>query len=665
MDPTAKCEVTVIPATKRAVRNGGQLKEQRFLRVAAYCRVSTGDESQQTSYTSQKAFYTSLINRKEGWTMVDIYADEALSGTSRVKRTQFNRMMSDAAEGRIDYIVTKSISRFARNTVDTLGCVRQLQQQTPPVGVYFERENIDTLDAKGELILTILSALAQDESRSISDNIRWTFQKNFQDGKPQINLNRMLGYDKGPDGVWVINEAQAEIVRFIFEQYLCGWSANRIAKRLNESGKTTVNGNRWSASTVLVILRNEKYVGDLAMQKTVTKDFLTHRSTVNRGEAPMYYVKDHHAAIVSRDSWDRVQLLLRQGSLKKGPSAEAAEPRRRRTRAAPLVELTCGHCGEVFARMSYSACAKSAGDAGEQSGMGQRRYSYTVYRCKGKYGGGKGRPGRLSNAAREAAEQKCPSKVLYGVAIEQSFMEVMYAIRRDYRKNGDASDIVRQFQAASERVQQREKHTRHSPERLALLQDQLRELEERYDSARARQAEAMRGAAIETECCAGLAADLKRQIVERRKEQRELESMQSQAAIMGKQFDLFLSCLLELPGRNAAGMELNVNGLDPDRSSLADCCSVPGTDQRHVTQAQIEAAPDYLDFSRGLYHAFVVRGEVTGDMITYTTSFGVPIVTVGNGRKLADFLGFRSCTPDGAVTLMTEPWQVVAHYDRR
>ena len=183
-------EVNVIPATKRSVESGGQIKKQRSLRVAAYCRVSTGDESQQTSYTTQRKFYTELITGKPGWTLAGIYADEAISGTSRAKRKQFNIMMEDAMAGRIDYIVTKSISRFARNTVDTLNCVRQLRQLSPPVGIYFEKENIDTLDATGELILTILSALAQDESRSISDNIRWSIQKKFQRGEAIVNLDR-------------------------------------------------------------------------------------------------------------------------------------------------------------------------------------------------------------------------------------------------------------------------------------------------------------------------------------------------------------------------------------------------------------------------------------------------------------------------------------------
>lgn len=360
-------KVEVIPATKRSVNNGGQLKVQSNIRVAAYCRVSTGDESQQTSYTTQKAFYTNLITNKPGWRFAGIYADEAKSGTSREHREDFNRMMADALDGKLDYIVTKSISRFARNTVDTLNCVRQLRQQNPPVGVYFEKENIDTLDATGELILTILSALAQDESRSISDNIRWSIQKNFQAGKPKIDLNRMLGYDKGENGEWVINPEQAKTVRYIFERYVCGQTANRIAKELNELGRKTVNKKNWSASSVLTVLRNEKYVGDIEMQKTITKDFLTHRSTINKGEAPRYYVENHHVGIIDRSTWDKAQTMLYEKPSKVGDSVPAQKKKRGYT-GSPFGNLVCGavlehgeragkECGEGFFRVTYTGVA--------------------------------------------------------------------------------------------------------------------------------------------------------------------------------------------------------------------------------------------------------------------------------------------------------------------
>ena len=207
---TVANNVQVIPATKRRVSAGGQLKKAKDIRVAAYGRVSTDELAQQTSYEGQKSYYTKLINEKEGWTFAGMYADEAISGTNRNHRTEFNQMMQDALDGKIDYIITKSISRFARNTVDTLNCVRQLRQSDPPIGVYFDKENIDTLDASGELLLTILSALAQEESNSISKNISWSIQKRFQEGIAFGNPRSVYGYTDGETNKdWVIVDVQA------------------------------------------------------------------------------------------------------------------------------------------------------------------------------------------------------------------------------------------------------------------------------------------------------------------------------------------------------------------------------------------------------------------------------------------------------------------------
>ena len=234
---TVANNVQVIPATKRRVSAGGQLKKAKDIRVAAYGRVSTDELAQQTSYEGQKSYYTKLINEKEGWTFAGMYADEAISGTNRNHRTEFNQMMQDALDGKIDYIITKSISRFARNTVDTLNCVRQLRQCDPPIGVYFEKENIDTLDASGELLLTILSALAQEESNSISKNISWSIQKRFQEGIAFGNPRSVYGYTDGETNKdWVIVEEQARVVRFIFDEFLLGKSSYKISNELNEKG---------------------------------------------------------------------------------------------------------------------------------------------------------------------------------------------------------------------------------------------------------------------------------------------------------------------------------------------------------------------------------------------------------------------------------------------
>jgi len=425
--PQSGFTVQVIPATKP--RNLGEPQVQRELRVAAYCRVSTGDESQQRSYSNQRAFYSSIIQNRPGWTFAGIYADEARSGTNRLHRKEFNRMMEDAKAGKIDYIMTKSISRFARNTIDTLDCVRQLQQLSPPVGIVFEKENIDTLGAAGELILTILSALAQEESRSLSDNIRWTFQKNFQAGKPQINLQRMLGYDKGEQGAWLINEDQARTVRFLFQQFLQGQSANAIAKAANAQGLLTVNGKGWRADSVLDVLRNEKYVGDLEMQKTITKDFLTHRACVNRGEAPKYYVRDHHKAIIDRFTWEKTQLILQAQKASRPASSQ------RGALASPFGNLRCETCGEPLRRTNASAVARGYQDQRSQGldpSTQSETYSfrYPVWHCCG------------------TALTEC--------ALEQSFMELLYSLKRQLQTQGERAALLRDFRSLDATAQQQE-----------------------------------------------------------------------------------------------------------------------------------------------------------------------------------------------------------------
>ena len=275
-------KVITIPAT-RSRYTAVPINSRDKRKVAGYARVSTDHEEQQTSYEAQVDYYTNYINGREDWELVSVYTDEGISGTSTAKREGFNKMVADALDGRIDLIITKSVSRFARNTVDSLTTIRKLKDHK--VECYFEKENIWTFDSKGELLLTIMSSLAQEESRSISENVTWGQRKRFADGKVTVPFKRFLGYDRGGDGNLVINEEQAAVVRRIYGMFLQGRSPSAVAKALTKEGIPTPGGKtKWSGSTVRSILTNEKYKGDALLQKVYTVDFLTKKKKVNEGE---------------------------------------------------------------------------------------------------------------------------------------------------------------------------------------------------------------------------------------------------------------------------------------------------------------------------------------------------------------------------------------------
>jgi len=281
------------------------------IRVAAYCRVSTEHEEQLNSFENQVTYYTRYITERPDYEMVDIYADEGISGTNTKKRDGFNRMIADCEAGKIDLVITKSISRFARNTQDCLAYSRRLKALG--VGIIFEKENISTLDASGELLFTILSSLAQEESRNISENSKWGIRHNFKQGIVHITPSSFLGYDLDKEGKIVINPEQAQIVQRIFREYLEGWTPNEIADRLNKDKVNGVKGKpAWAGSTIRGILANEKYEGDARLQKTFTADYLTKKCVKNEGQLEQYYVENNHKPIISREDWEAVQLEMQR-----------------------------------------------------------------------------------------------------------------------------------------------------------------------------------------------------------------------------------------------------------------------------------------------------------------------------------------------------------------
>lgn len=280
------------------------------IRVAAYARVSTTQDEQKNSFEAQKDYYEKLIKNNPEWEFAGIYADRGVTGTSCEKREGFMNMLQDCREGKIQMILTKSVSRFARNTVDSLKTIRELKSLG--VGVQFEKENIFTLDSKGEFLISIMSSLSQEESRSISENVRWGMRKREADGKYSVNYSQFLGYDRGKDGKFVINPEQAAVVKAIFRLFLSGYSGTAIASKLTENGiQTGTGGERWHARTVMDKIQNESYKGDKLLQKTYTTDFLSKKQKRNRGELPQYYVVSGHKPIIDPELYDYTQEIYR------------------------------------------------------------------------------------------------------------------------------------------------------------------------------------------------------------------------------------------------------------------------------------------------------------------------------------------------------------------
>lgn len=342
-------ELIIIPPRKKIGNHVVKDNEKR-INVAAYCRVSTDSDEQEESYDAQVKHFKEELENNPAWNLVGIYADEGISATNTKKREQFNRMIEDAMAGKIDMIRTKSISRFARNTVDCLQTVRKLKNKN--VSIYFEKEGINTLDANGEVLLTILSSLAQQESESLSQNVKLGYQYRFQQGKVNVNYNRFLGYTKGKDGKLEIVPEEAETVKRIYREYLEGGSTTSIAKGLTRDGVKNGAGNKkWGGTNIQQILTNEKYIGDALLQKTVTIDTLQKKRVKNVDYLPQYYVKNDHPAIIPRDIFYEVQAEMeRRSKLRKEGKLNSVFS----SHIAMSGKVVCAECGGLYQRTSWT-----------------------------------------------------------------------------------------------------------------------------------------------------------------------------------------------------------------------------------------------------------------------------------------------------------------------
>ena len=324
-------------------------------RVAAYCRVSTDSEEQLTSYQNQMRVYTEMIAANKEWEFAGLYADEGISGTRADKRPEFQRMIRDCQNGKIDYIITKSVSRFARNTVECLEYVRSLKAQG--IGIFFEEQNIDTLKNESELYLVIYAGFAQSESESISKHITWTYRKKFEEGKVSFQYKNFLGYRKGADSQPEIVPEEAAIVERIYEMFLAGQPIKMIAQTL-QAEKIEIPGKNlsFSKNMIMNILRNEKYCGDCILQKTVTVDCISKTRKANQGEAPMYIVENNHPAIISREVFNRVQEeLIRRQALRAKSDKTSITATGKYSKYALTEVLQCAECGSRYRRVTWTA----------------------------------------------------------------------------------------------------------------------------------------------------------------------------------------------------------------------------------------------------------------------------------------------------------------------
>ena len=344
--------VIMIPAKAETPQ---EQEKKRHLRVAAYCRVSTDSEEQLSSYENQLAYYTEKIMKEPGWTMAGVFADEGVTGTSTCKRKEFLRMIRQCRQGKIDMILAKSVSRFARNTVDTLNFTRELRGLGIPV--IFEEQNINSIYPESEFLITLHGAFAQAESESTSSRVRWGKRQAMRSGHVTMHYKNLLGYEKGPDGKPRIVPEQAEVVRFIYDRYLAGDTAREIKAALEAKGAPTVSGKgTWMASHIRSILTNEKYCGDALLQKTFIQDCISKKVIPNTGQLPKYLVQDHHEPIISRETFDAVQLEMARRSAKAGATRKSTPTGRGKYSGKYVLSnlLFCGECGTAYRRCVWT-----------------------------------------------------------------------------------------------------------------------------------------------------------------------------------------------------------------------------------------------------------------------------------------------------------------------
>ena len=467
MTTTMQKIITTIPAKHQLPIN--VMSHAALRRVAGYARVSTNEEEQQTSYAAQVEYYTSYIQANPEWEFIDVYTDEGISATSTKNRDGFNQMIEDALAGKIDLIITKSVSRFARNTVDSLVTIRALKEAG--VEVWFEKENIQTFDSKGELLITIMSSLAQEEARSISENVTWGWRKRFSDGKVSMAYKQFLGYEKGEDGQPVIVPEEAEIVHLIYRLYLFGKSPSYIASMLTDEGIPTPGGKKqWRSNVIISILQNEKYAGNAILQKGFTTDFLTKKTKINEGEIPQYFVENSHPAIIDITLFELVQHEFK-----------------RRAASGQMVISTHPLSGKLF-------CADCGGLYGPRVWHSTSQYRRVVWQCNHKYKRGQKGAKCTSASVKEESVQAAfitafNQRLDNREAIFAAYDEVLAALTDTTALDAEAAELIGERDIVTELTRKAVDENARAPLDQDEYNARFNALVARYEAAEARLAE--------------------------------------------------------------------------------------------------------------------------------------------------------------------------------
>jgi site-specific DNA recombinase len=397
--------VRVIPAKVETGRNDANPDGEKK-KIAVYARVSTFEEEQQSSQELQESYFKEMIAKNENWELYKVYADHGVTGTNTKNRTAFNQMIEDAKEGKFDIIITKSISRFARNTLDCLTYVRMLKGLTKPVGILFDREKIFTLDNHSSTLLTVISSLAEEESKSISANVCWGVTKRFSQGIPHIPTTYFLGYDEDEEGNLIINEGEAKTVKRIYKELLSGKGTVVIAKELTRDKVKTARGNtKWTSDSVLKLLRNEKYAGHALCQKSVTLDPLTHKRVRNKKHKPQYFIRNHHPPIIPEEDWNEAQKELdRRSKMLHDPGGKYRSAYSGRAPFSNM--LFCGVCGMPIIRRRITS--KNKGE----------KYYFTAWHCR-------------VASQKIKADFTCSAKYIWEEVLEEAFLELLTEMKKE------------------------------------------------------------------------------------------------------------------------------------------------------------------------------------------------------------------------------------------